>query len=133
MSTVLIWKFIARFWWTVPLGAVVTVIWMFAYRLDHVTKDRDAWKKSATAYQISAGEWEASFRQAEALRASEQKRAVQGVNDAEATCSARVDKARSSAVKIEHIVTKPQECKPGETVPRSLVSPADLDAAIRGL
>lgn len=127
MSATLALKILAKFWWLAPSLAAVATIWLFAYQLDHITKDRDAWQKSAKEYQASAREWEASFKSSEALRQDEQQRAVQGVNASEASCDARVAATRSSAVKIERIVTKvPMECKPGESFPRTLADPRAL-------
>lgn len=128
----MIWLTILRKFWTIPAFAVlIGLLWWQGAQVTKVRKQSDAWHSSALAYQVSASEWEASFRQAEKARQSEQDAAVGAVNASEASCDARVAKARSSAIKIDKIVSKvPMECKPGESLPRVLADPSDVADAL---
>lgn len=125
------WLLLRKFWMVPIFAVLISTLWWQGFRYDAMTKDRNAWKKSARAYQVSSAEWEASFHQSETMRQKDQERAVQAINASEGLCDQRVAKARSSAVKIERIVTKPAECKPGEAIPRSLVDPAVLADSLR--
>lgn len=127
----MIW--LSRLWPIIPLAIVLGLFVFLTHRLETVKDQRDGWEKSAKAYQQSAQEWQASFRQSESLRKNEQEGAVQAVNASELSCEARIQAARSSAVKIERIVTREPVCKPGEALERKLVDPALLRDAVGGV
>lgn len=125
------WLLIRKFWPAAVIAILIGIIWAQGLQSDKIRADRDAWHKSALDYQVSAGEWEASFRQAETMRQEAQQGSVQAMNASAASCEARVADARSSAVKIERIVTSvPATCKPGESLPRVLVEPSALSDAL---
>lgn len=124
----MIW--LSRFWPIIPLAIVLGLFVFLTHRLETVKDQRDGWEKSAKAYQQSAEEWKASFLEAEKRRKNEQEGAVQAVNASELSCEARIASARSSAVKIERIVTNAPVCKPGEAIPRTLADPGELLGAI---
>lgn len=130
MSAVIIWKLVSRFWQLGAIAVLIGVIWFQAAQVTKVRKDRDQWRSSALAYQVSAGEWNASFKASEKMRQDDQQVATQAFNASEASCDARVEKARSSAVKIERLVTNVPTCKPGETIERKLIDPRALSDAI---
>lgn len=124
----MIW--LSRLWPIIPLAIVLGLFVFLTHRLETVKEQRDGWEKSAKAYQQSAQEWQASFRQSESLRKNEQEGAVQAVNASELSCEARIQAARSSAVKIEKIVTKGPVCETGSSPARRLVDPDSLRDAL---
>jgi hypothetical protein len=125
------WLLLARFWWVPVSGALIAALWWQGLSADKVRDDRDRWHSSALEYQVSAGEWEASFKASEKARRIEQEAAVGAINASEASCAQRIEKARSSALKIEKVVSSVQPvCKPGEAIERRLLDPAELRDSI---
>ena len=122
---------LARFWQLGAIAILIGVIWFQGAQVTKVRKDRDQWRSSALAYQVSAAEWQASFKASEKMRQDDQQVATQAFNASEASCDARIAKARSSAVKIERLVTNVPVCKPGETIERRLLDPQSLADSLR--
>lgn len=114
------------------LGALIWQFlpaWGAGARLAAVHGDLAAMTTSRDDWRTSAGEWEASFRSAEATRVREQGVAQAAANSLIQQCAARVEEARRSARVIERIVTKEPAMVEGCPV-RELVDPAALSEAL---
>lgn len=121
------WLALRKFWPLLVLAIILGLFLFLTHRLETVKNQRDEQQFLAKQWQQSAGQWEASFHQAEANRKTEQQTAIDAVNASESSCDARIKAARDSAVKIEGIVNRATPvCKPGETLERKLADPNDL-------
>ena len=95
-----------RFWWTVPIIACLALAGVQTLRLKASDASLHASRLETRAEKARAAAWEASYRQADALRREEQGRALRAVSEAGAQCDARVSAARRSASAIQTIIQK---------------------------
>lgn len=95
-----------------------------------IAPDRDAWRRTAGQYLISAKAWERSFRAAEGLRGDERGQAERAVSEAGRACDARVASARRSAAAIHSIVTKEVRYDESRCPIRSVVGAGELRDAL---
>jgi len=93
-----------RFWWAVPIIACIALAGVQTLRLDSAKASLHASRLETARETAKARAWEASYRQADALRREEQGRSLRAVSEADAMCEARVSKARRSASAIQTIV-----------------------------
>jgi hypothetical protein len=98
-------------------------------RLDSAKASLHAARLETRAEKARARAWEASYRQADALRREEQGRSLRAVSEADAMCEARVSKARRSASAIQTIVKTETRydttgCPVRERVPADLLQDA---------
>jgi hypothetical protein len=89
------------------------------------------WKPRAEAAQKLAAGWEKSFRQAEALRATEAKTAREAVDAVQSQCDARVKQARASAKTIKELVYAPVKLDANNCPVRSVLDPDRLRDALQ--
>jgi len=130
----MIWlALLKRFWPLLPLALALGFLVFMMHRIDVLSDQRNAWEASAKQYQQNAAEWKASFVESEKRRKSEQGSALEAQNASDKACDQRVALARSSAIKIEGIVTRAPVCKPGEVIARRLVDPDELRSALGGV
>lgn len=102
----------------------------FGAQIVRAELEADTWKQSAEDWRKVARGWESSFRSSEAMRKSEQDRAVDAVDLERKACSALVNEARRSAVVIEKIVTKEPTYDANRCPVRELVDPDSLREAL---
>lgn len=119
------------------LAAVLgAVLWTFtpwigpAARYARLDDRHDVAVEAARRWEGYARGWMTSFHAAEAIRQHERADARQAVDQLSAQCDARVETARRSAVRIEHIVTKEPTYDPNRCPVRSLVDPGQLRDAL---
>ena len=93
-----------RFWWAPAIAACIALAGVQTLRLDSAKASLHASRLETRAEKARAAAWEASYRQADALRREEQGRALRAVSEAGAQCDARVSAARRSANAIQTIV-----------------------------
>jgi hypothetical protein len=93
-----------RFWWAPVIAATLAFAGVQTLRLQVSGADLKASRLETARETARARAWEASYRQADALRREEQGRALRAVSEADAMCEARVSKARRSASAIQTIV-----------------------------
>lgn len=105
-------------------------VWGAGARLGAVQADLAAMTTSRDDWRRSAGEWEASFRSAEATRVREQGVAQAAANNLIQQCAARVEEARRSARVIERIVTREPTYDENRCPVRELVDPGQLRDAL---
>jgi hypothetical protein len=96
-----------RFWWAVPIIALLAFAGVQTLRLNSAKASLHASRLETRAEKARAAAWEASYRQADALRREEQGRALRAVSEAGAQCDARVSAARRSASAIQTIIQRP--------------------------
>jgi hypothetical protein len=118
-----------RFWWAPVIAACLAFAGVQTLRLDSAKTSLHASRLETRAEKARAAAWEASYRQADALRREEQGRALRAVSEAGAQCDARVSAARKSANAIRTIVEKvptydPTGCPVRELIPSSLLNDA---------
>jgi len=118
-----------RFWWAPVIAACIAFAGVQTLRLDSAKASLHASRLETRAEKARAVAWEASYRQADALRREEQGRALRAVSEAGAQCDARVSAARKSANAIRTIVEKvptydPTGCPVRELIPSSLLNDA---------
>lgn len=91
-----------------------------------LTKANDtarAWKSNAEDWRKSAQGWEASFRKSDGIRAAETGVARAAVDQAAASCNARVAAARRSTEKIRTLLEKEPARDPVTNCPVSSLLP----------
>jgi len=93
-----------RFWWAPVIAACLALAGVQTLRLDSAKASLHASRLETARETARARAWEASYRQADALRREEQGRALRAVSEADAMCDARVQAARKSANAIQTIV-----------------------------
>ena len=93
-----------RFWWAPVIAACIAFAGVQTLRLKASDASLHASRLETRAEKARAVAWEASYRQADALRREEQGRALRAVSEADAMCEARVQAARKSANAIQTIV-----------------------------
>jgi len=93
-----------RFWWAPVIAATLALAGVQTLRLDSAKASLHASRLETARETARARAWEASYRQADALRREEQGRALRAVSEADAMCDARVQAARKSANAIQTIV-----------------------------
>jgi hypothetical protein len=118
-----------RFWWAPVIAACLAFAGVQTLRLDSAKASVHAARLETARETARARAWEASYRQADALRREEQGRALRAVSEGEAMCDARVAKARKSSAAIQTIVKTetrydPTGCPVRERVPDSLLHDA---------
>lgn len=111
-----------RFFWIVPVVAAMAFSGVYALQLKATKASLHASRLETARETARARAWEASYRQADALRREEQGRALRAVSEAGAQCDARVSAARKSANAIQTIIQKvptydPNGCPTRERVP----------------
>jgi len=87
-------------------------------------------KVELRAMEQTAKGFKASFREAEARRATEATQARQAMSEAQASCTARIDKARKAGAAISSIINKPVKYDAAHCPVRSLVDADSLRDAI---
>jgi hypothetical protein len=93
-----------RFWWAPVIAACIALAGVQTLRLDSAKASLKVASLQIAKETARARAWEASYRQADALRREEQGRALRAVSEAGAQCDARVSAARKSANAIQTIV-----------------------------
>lgn len=96
-----------RFWWAPVIAAALAFAAVQTLRLDSAKASLHASRLETARETARARAWEASYRQADALRREEQGRALRAVSEAGAQCDARVSAARRSASAIQTIIQRP--------------------------
>lgn len=99
-------------------------------RVERMEGQRDDWRKAAEGWQASALGWQSSFRDSEALREREGGRALVAVNEAEASCQARITEARRAGRAIAEIVHAPVANDDAGNPVRGVVDPGVLRDAL---
>jgi hypothetical protein len=95
-----------RFWWAPVIAAALALAGVQTLRLKASDASLHASHLETARETARARAWEASYRQADALRREEQGRALRAVSEAGAQCDARVSAARRSASAIQTIIQK---------------------------
>jgi hypothetical protein len=118
-----------RCWWAVPIIALLAVAGVQTLRLKASAASLHALRLEIAREKASAAAWQASYRQADALRREEQGRALRAVSEGEAMCDVRVSAARKSASAIQTIVKTETRydttgCPVRELIPSSLLNDA---------
>jgi hypothetical protein len=118
-----------RFWWAPVIAASLALAGVQSLRLKASDTSLHASRLETARETARARAWEASYRQADALRREEQGRALRAVSEADAMCEARVSKARKSANTIQTIIQKvptydPNGCPVRELIPSGLLNDA---------
>jgi len=118
--------FLLRFWWAPVIAACLALAGVQTLRLKASDASLHASRLETARETARARAWEASYRQADALRREEQGRALRAVSEADAMCDARVQAARKSANAIQTIVKTetrydPTGCPIRERVPDGLL------------
>jgi hypothetical protein len=118
-----------RYWWVGLVAAALAFAGVQTSRLRASDASLHASRLETARETARARAWEASYRQADALRREEQGRALRAVSEGEAMCDARVAKARKSSTAIQTIVKTetrydPSGCPVRERVPDSLLNAA---------
>ncbi len=117
-------------YWYAPVIAILAGLFFFqVQRVEIANRDIKASRLETARETARARAWEASYRQADALRREEQGRALRAVSEADAMCEARVSKARRSASAIQTIVKTETRydttnCPVRERVPADLLQDA---------
>ena len=93
-----------RYWWVAAITGLVVLLYVQNAALDSTRASLHASRLETARETARAAAWEASYRQADALRREEQGRSLRAVSEADAMCEARVSKARRSASAIQTIV-----------------------------
>jgi hypothetical protein len=93
-----------RFWWAPVIAACLAFAGVQTLRLKASNASLHASRLETARETARARAWEASYRQADALRREEQGRALRAVSEAGAQCDARVNAARKSTNAIQTIV-----------------------------
>jgi hypothetical protein len=119
-----------RFWWAVPIIACLALAGIQTLRLDSAKASLHASRLETRAEKARAAAWEASYRQADALRREEQGRALRAVSEAGAQCDARVSAARKSANAIQTIIQKVPTYDPNGCPVRSVIGSGELSDAL---
>lgn len=118
-----------RYWYAPVIGILAGLFFFQIQRAEIATRDLKAARLETARETARARAWEASYRQADALRREEQGRALRAVSEVDAMCEARVSKARRSASAIQTIVKTetrydPTGCPVRELIPSSLLNDA---------
>jgi hypothetical protein len=118
-----------RYWWVGLIAAALAFAGVQTLRLKASDASLHASRLETARETARARAWEASYRQADALRREEQGRALRAVSEAGAQCDARVSAARKSANAIQTIIQKvptydPNGCPTRERIPSSLLNDA---------
>ena len=118
-----------RFWWAPVIAVALAFAGVQSLRLKASDASLHASRLETARKTARARAWEASYRQADALRREEQGRALRAVSEGEAMCDARVAKARKSSTAIQTIVKTetrydPTGCPVRERVPDGLLNDA---------
>jgi hypothetical protein len=120
-----------RFWWAPVIAACLALAGVQTLRLKASDASLYASRLETRAEKARAAAWEASYRQADALRREEQGRALRAVSEAGAQCDARVQAARKSANAIQTIVKTETRYDPTGCPVRERVSDSLLHDALR--
>lgn len=120
-----------RFWWAVPIIALVAFAGVQTLRLKASASSLEASRLETAREKASAAAWQASYRQADALRREEQGRALRAVSEGEAMCDARVARARKSSTAIQTIVKTETRYDSIGCPVRARVDPSLLQDALR--
>jgi hypothetical protein len=119
-----------RFWWAVPIIALLALAGVQTLRLKASDASLHASRLETRAEKARAAAWEASYRQADALRREEQGRALRAVSEAGAQCDARVSAARKSANAIQTIIQKVPTYDSTGCPVRSVIGSRELSDAL---
>jgi hypothetical protein len=119
-----------RFWWAPVIAACLAFAGVQTLRLDSAKASLHASRLETRAEKARAAAWEASYRQADALRREEQGRALRAVSEADAMCEARVSKARKSSTAIQTIIQKVPTYDPNGCPVRSVIGSRELSDAL---
>jgi len=119
-----------RFWWAPVIAACLAFAGVQTLRLKANDASLHASRLETARETARARAWEASYRQADALRREEQGRALRAVSEAGAQCDARVSAARKSANAIRTIVEKVPTYDSTGCPVRSVIGPRELSDAL---
>ncbi len=119
-----------RFWWAVPIIACLALAGVQTLRLDSAKASLKVASLQIARETARARAWEASYRQADALRREEQGRALRAVSEAGAQCDARVSAARKSANAIQTIIQKVPTYDSTGCPVRSVIGSRELSDAL---
>jgi hypothetical protein len=120
-----------RFWWAPVIAACIALAAVQTLRLDSAKASLHASRLETRAEKARARAWEASYRQADAVRREEQGMALRAVSEAGAQCDARVSAARKSANAIQTIIQKVPTYDPNGCPTRSSVPVDSLRDALK--
>ncbi len=119
-----------RFWWAPVIAAALAFAGVQTLRLQVSGADLKASRLETARETARARAWEASYRQADALRREETGRALRAVSEAGAQCDARVSAARKSANAIQTIIQKVPTYDPSGCPVRSVIGSRELSDAL---
>jgi hypothetical protein len=119
-----------RYWWVAAITGLVVLLYVQNAALDSTRASLHASRLETARETARARAWEASYRQADALRREEQGRALRAVSEADAMCEARVSKARKSANAIQTIIQKVPTYDPNGCPVRSVIGSRELSDAL---
>jgi hypothetical protein len=122
--------FLLRYWWAPVIAACIAFAGVQTLRLKASDASLHASRLETARETARARAWEASYRQADALRREEQGRALRAVSEADTMCEARVSKARKSSTAIQTIIQKVPTYDPNGCPVRSVIGSRELSDAL---
>jgi hypothetical protein len=126
----IVFSILRRCWWAVPIIALLAVAGVQTLRLKASDASLHASRLETARETARARAWEASYRQADALRREEQGRALRAVSEAGTQCDARVSAARRSASAIQTIIQKVPTYDSTGCPVRSVIGSRELSDAL---
>jgi len=121
---------IKRYWPLLIFVGVLAFAGVQTLRLKASDASLHASRLETARETARARAWEASYRQADALRREEQGRAQRAVSEAGAQCDARVSAARRSASAIQTIIQKVPTYDSTGCPVRSVIGSRELSDAL---